>query len=94
MNQEYVKVYSCNGQLDADMIKIFLESMEINAIISRESVGGIYGLSVGPLGEVDILVPREQYDLTVDILTRMENGEFEVQTKDENDLDDLEADKE
>jgi hypothetical protein len=77
MNQEYVKVYAGNGQLDADMIKAFLQSMNIQAVTSRESLGSIYGFSVGPLGEVDILVPQEEAEEALDILRRMEEGEFE-----------------
>ncbi|MHC1784773.1 MAG: DUF2007 domain-containing protein [Anaerolineaceae bacterium] len=77
MNQEYVKVYAGNGQLDADMIKAFLQSMYIQAVTSRESLGSIYGFNVGPLGEVDILVPQEEVEEALDILRRMEEGEFE-----------------
>lgn len=77
MNHKFIKVYAGNGQLDADMIKAFLESMQIHAITSRESVGSIYGFNVGPLGEVDILVPQEEVEEALDILRRMEEGEFE-----------------
>lgn len=75
--EEYVQVYTCNGQLDAEMIKAFLESFQIHAIISGESLGSVYGLTVGPLGEVKILVPPEEADTAVDLLRRMEAGEFE-----------------
>lgn len=77
MNHKFIKVYAGNGQLDADMIRAFLESMQIHATTSRESVGSIYGFNVGPLGEVDILVPQEEVEEALDILRRMEEGEFE-----------------
>ncbi len=77
MNEEYVKVHTCNGQLDADMIKNFLESFQIHAITSRESLGSVYGLTVGPLGEVDILVSPEEAEEAADLLRRMEAGEFQ-----------------
>lgn len=77
MTKKYVKVHTSFGQLDAEIIKAFLESMQIHAITSRESLGTVYGFNFGPLGEVDILVPTEESNEALDILKRMEAGEFE-----------------
>lgn len=77
MNEDYVHVYTCNGQLDAEMVKAFLQSFQLHAVASRESLGSVYGLTVGPLGEVDILVPTEEAETALDLLRRMEAGEFD-----------------
>lgn len=77
MTQKFVKVYTANGQLDAEIIRAFLESMQIHARTSREALGGVYGFSIGPLGAVDILVPKDEADEAEEILRGMEDGEFE-----------------
>ncbi len=73
---DYVTVYVANGQLDAEMIRGFLEAYGIPAMISQESVGKVYGLASGPLGEVNILVPAENKDEALDLLRSMENGDL------------------
>jgi type III secretory pathway lipoprotein EscJ len=77
MQNKKVRVYTAFGQLDADIVRAFLESMQIHAVTSRESLGSVYGFSVGPLGAVDILVPEEEAASALEILRRMEAGEFE-----------------
>lgn len=74
---ELVNVYEAAGQLEAEMIKSFLAAQGINAIINQESVGRTYGLSAGVLGMVEILVPDSQAEDARNLLTAMENGEFE-----------------
>jgi len=71
---EYVQVYTAHGQLDAEMIRIFLQSNEIPAEMYGESVGSIYGLTVGPLGEIRILVPAEYASEATRLLADMEAG--------------------
>lgn len=73
----YVHVYSANGQLDAEMIRIFLQSHGIRAESLGESVGTIYGLTVTPLGEVKIMVPEEQAAEALRLLADMESGALE-----------------
>jgi hypothetical protein len=56
---EFVPVYTAQGQLAGEMIRLLLESMDIPARISQESAGITFGLTVGSLGEVKILVPAK-----------------------------------
>jgi hypothetical protein len=72
-----VNVYDAAGQLEAEMIKSFLSAQGITAIINQESVGRTYGLSAGVLGIVEVLVPDSQSEEARNLLTAMENGEFE-----------------
>jgi hypothetical protein len=72
----YVTVYVANGQLDAEMIHGFLEAAGFTALISQESVGKVYGLTFGPLGEVNILVPESQKDAAINLLQLMERGDL------------------
>jgi hypothetical protein len=72
--EPFISVYSVYGQLEAEMICAFLESFEIEAKISQESVGVTYGLVIGPLGTADILVPESQVVRAKEALTQMEKG--------------------
>jgi hypothetical protein len=75
---QFVPVYTAHGQLAGEMIRLLLESMDIPAIISQESAGITFGLTVGPMGEVKILVPADRVPEAVKILKAMEDGELET----------------
>jgi len=69
-------VYTTEGQLEAEMIKGFLEAQGIDVILSQESIGRTYGLTAGRLGQVKILVPETQFDEAKSILDAMDRGEY------------------
>lgn len=70
-------VYKAQGRLMGESVKAFLESQGINAIIDQDALGPIYGLTIGDLGEVNILVPAEDVEEARRLLFAMESGEFE-----------------
>ncbi len=74
---ELIKVYTAAGDLDAEMVKGFLEAQGIKVMLVQESVGRTYGLTVGMLGEVKLLVPSEQAEEAKSLLEDMEDGDFE-----------------
>jgi hypothetical protein len=78
MPSDYEIVYTAHGQLDAEMIKVLLESNGIQASIAGESVGTAYGIVFGPLGDMDILVPNSQADNARSILDAMERGDLDT----------------
>jgi|WetSurMetagenome_2_1015567.scaffolds.fasta_scaffold238097_2 hypothetical protein len=80
----YVTVYVANGQLDAEMIRGFLEASGIPAMISQESVGKVFGMAAGPLGEVNVLVPEDRTDEAMQLLDSMERGELIDDQDDQN----------
>lgn len=75
MSAKYVQVYTANGMLEAETVRVFLESLGIDAFVSQESAGVTYGLTVGPLGEAKIFVPGDQVDQAMSALKEMEKGE-------------------
>ena len=77
MEPNYKLVAKAHGHVDAEMIKIFLEAAGIPAQIFQESLGITYGLTVGSLGEVDILVPAENEAEALQLLEDMESGVLE-----------------
>lgn len=78
-------VYKAQGRLMAESVKGFLEAQGIQAILDQDALGSIYGLTIGDLGEVGIMVPLEQIDEARQLLHAMEAGEFEgIQLIDNN----------
>lgn len=73
---DYVEVYDANGQLEADMIRLMLEASGLHVITRQESAGAVYGLTVGPLGVVRILVPETEVTDAKNLLTAMEEGKL------------------
>lgn len=68
LKQNFEVIWHAAGYANAELIKMYLESYEINVLIIGESVGSAYGLLNTPLGEVDILVPKNQVDEAKKIL--------------------------
>ena len=75
---DYIPVYSANGKLAAEMIRLMLEAHGIPAIISQESIGESYGLTMTPLGETRILVHPSRVEEAEQILRDMEAGKLET----------------
>jgi len=70
-------VYIAEGMLQAESIKILLESFGITAFVNQESAGTTYGLTVGFLGEVEVIVPLNQVEEAKKIIADMEAGKLE-----------------
>lgn len=71
------------GDLQAELLSGLLTAQGIQVQLSQEGAGRAIGLSVGPLGEVEILVPNHQLDEARKILEDYQAGRFE------NSLDDI-----
>jgi hypothetical protein len=76
MDPRHVVVYVAHGALEAETVRLFLESEGIDAIIRQESAGVTFGLTVGSLGEARILVPAADQARAIQLLEAMEEGEF------------------
>lgn len=86
---DYVVVYEVDGQLKAESICLLLKSFAINATHSQESAGIAYGLTIGPMGNVKILVPAAQETAAKEILDALEKGDLEQDEPPEDEPDDL-----
>jgi hypothetical protein len=64
----WMVVYVAYNEPEAYIVAGRLESEGIKAFVHQEPVGRAYGLSVGPLGEVKVLVHPDNYDQAVDII--------------------------
>lgn len=74
-SEQLVTVRTAN-YLEAQIIKGRLESEGIPVLLSYESAGLIYGITVDGLGEVKIMVPRNMEEEAREILgTSLESEE-------------------
>jgi hypothetical protein len=76
MEQKRVVVYIAHGLLEAETVRLFLESNDIPGFVSQESAGVTFGLTVGPLGEAKVYVSSEDQQQAVELLEAMEEGDF------------------
>ena len=77
-DSKLVQVYSVSGQLQGQMIRVFLESKGIMACVEEESAGTVFGMGVGPLAEAKIMVPEAQAAQALEILAALDRGEYEL----------------
>ena len=78
MEKNFVEITRVPGLLNADMLKIFLESKGIQVMIAQESAGKTLGLTVDGLGHARVYVPEDQVQETEEILAALDRGEFEL----------------
>jgi hypothetical protein len=74
-----------NGALQAELLRGLLEAQDIRVLLSQEGAGRAYGINVGPLGEIKILVPTKKLNLAKRILDRYYSGELEEETETDSD---------
>jgi len=65
-----------SGPFHAELIRGLLEAQEIPVLLVQEGVGRAVGLTVGPLGDVQILVPSVEIDRAKKILDDYYKGRF------------------
>ena len=75
MSERLVVVYT-TGPGEATILQGTLAAAGIPCELSREGAGAAYGLTVGPLGMVDLLVPEEHVEAAQALLASLERGEL------------------
>ncbi|MCI0520769.1 MAG: DUF2007 domain-containing protein [Chloroflexi bacterium] len=76
--REWVRVDWTSGDLQAEILRGLLEAQGIPARLSQEGAGKALGLTVGPLGEVEILVAPEDEAAALQVLADYRDGKFEA----------------
>jgi hypothetical protein len=75
--QSWEKIGVAAGDLQAKIFKGLLEAQGIPVVLSQEGAGRVFGLSVGLMGEVDILVPTHMVAQAQQVLDDYEQGKFD-----------------
>ena len=71
------RIISVQGELQAEVMRGLLEAQGIPVNLSQEGVGRAYGFGVGPLSEVEILVPDNFSEAALNVIERYQAGDFE-----------------
>ena len=71
-------VTEVSGELQADLLRNLLEAQGIQVFLNQEGAGKAYGLTVGPLGQVQVLVPEHQSQQARQIVDDYYAGKFEA----------------
>ena len=74
--QTWESVYTVQGEFQAEVLRGLLEAQGISVHLSQEGIARAYGFGVGPLSEVEILVPKDQIHAANNIIERYKAGEF------------------
>ena len=67
-SHEWSSVYTTNSEPIAHLIAGKLENEGIQTMVRKESAGSAYGITVGLLGKVDVLVRSEDYERAVALI--------------------------
>lgn len=71
-------VIEVSGEFQANLLRNLLEAQGIKVFLNQEGAGKAYGLTVGPLGQVQILVPEHQSQEARQIVDDYYAGKFET----------------
>ena len=71
-------VIEVSGEFQANLLRNLLEVQGIKVFLNQEGAGKAYGLTVGPLGQVQILVPEHQSQEARQIVDDYYAGKFET----------------
>jgi hypothetical protein len=76
-----------SGEPQAEILKGLLEAQGISVRLSQEGVGRVLAVTVGPLGQVQILVPEDELAQARKVIEKYNAGEFENQILSEEDTE-------
>jgi hypothetical protein len=84
--EEWELVDRVSGGLQGEILRGLLEANGIPVLLSQEGAGRAYGLTVGALGEVQILVPSSKKSEAEQLLQEYYAGDIEeIEEVDEED---------
>ena len=75
---EPVQVYSAVNDLDAQVIKSYLESNDIPVLLQGEAAGRVFGMMVGAMAEVRVYVPAPLADKARELLEEVSGDDDEA----------------
>jgi hypothetical protein len=80
-------IANVSGELQADILRNLLEAQGIKVFLNQEGAGRAYGLTVGPMGEVQVLVPENQSEAARQVVDDYYAGKFDSSEDEESGID-------
>jgi hypothetical protein len=69
--------HQVSGELQAELLRGLLEAQGIRVMLNQEGAGRAYGINVGRLGQVQVLVPTSQLEKARSVLNDYFSGVYE-----------------
>jgi hypothetical protein len=77
MEEKWEVVETVQGHLTAEILRGLFEAQGIRVWLNQEGAGVVYGINVGPMGSVEILVPTSSLTQARQILDTYYAGGYE-----------------
>jgi hypothetical protein len=74
-NEEWVCIEECRGYMEGEILRAKLEANGIPVQAVQESAGLAYGMTIGTMGIVQILVPLKYAEAARELITPIEGDE-------------------
>ncbi|OGO65862.1 MAG: hypothetical protein A2Z45_09660 [Chloroflexi bacterium RBG_19FT_COMBO_55_16] len=84
MSETWEVIAEIYGELQAELLRGLLEAQGIEVVLNQEGAGRAYGLNVGPLGQVQIMVPASSVDDARHVLADYYAGKFETPNEEQS----------
>jgi Putative prokaryotic signal transducing protein len=75
-NNKWEIIAEVFGELEGELIRGLLEAGGIEVFLNQEGAGRAYGLNVGSLGKVQVMVPSRDLQLAQEILDDYDSGNY------------------
>ena len=76
-DQQWIVVSKVSGEFVAELLRGLLDAQGIPVQLFNKGTGRAFGFSVGPLSEVEILVPESREAEAMQVIEHYEAGDFE-----------------
>jgi len=71
-----------SGDLQAELIRGLLQSQGVDVLMFQEGAGrSVYHVTIGPLADVELMVPSSQYQVARQVLEKYQAGGFYEETE-------------
>ena len=76
-NQKWTVAAKVAGELQAEIIRGLLEAQGIPVHLALEGAARAIGITAGPLGEAEIMVPEQKLQQALKVIAGFRAGDFE-----------------
>lgn len=81
-NIQWEVVAYLSDSIEAEILRGLLQAQGVEVWLSQEGAARAIGLTVGPVGEIAILVPSHQFEQALDVLEAYDQGDYEDEAMD------------
>lgn len=80
---KWVKLADVYGRLEAEVVKSFLEADGVEVELIQEAIGQLIPTNLDAFGQVQVFVPKDQFEHARELLDGYQNGTLSAENEDE-----------